>query len=48
MKIQKKILSKGDIFTLEKYEISDPIFLTSTHIVCVKIPASKNDKFVVE
>ncbi len=48
MKIQRKVLNKGDIFTLEKYESADPIFLTTTHIVCVKIPASKNDRFVVE
>ena len=45
MKIRKKILKKGDIFILKKKEIADPIFLKTTHIICVKVPSSKNDKY---
>lgn len=46
MKIQGKILEKGDIFTLLPYEIADPEFIKDTEIVCVKTP-SKNDKISV-
>ena len=48
MKIRNKILQKGDIFTLNKFEIADPVFYKSTHVICVKIPSSKNDKFIVD
>jgi hypothetical protein len=44
--LQGKELISGDIFTLQPYEIADPIFLEDTEIVCVKTP-SKNDKISV-
>lgn len=45
MKIRNKILKKDDIFILNKREVADPKFILSTHIVCVKVPAPKNDKY---
>ena len=45
MKIRSKILTSNDIFTLKKKEIADPTFLKDTHIICIKVPSSKNDKF---
>ena len=47
MKIQNKILEKGDIFVLDKLEIADPIFYKATHVICVKVPSSKNDKYII-
>ena len=47
MKIRGKILSKGDIFHLRKKELADPIFLKTTHIVCVKVPSRPNDKIII-
>jgi mannose-6-phosphate isomerase-like protein (cupin superfamily) len=46
MTIQGKLLSSGDIFILEPYEIADPEFLIDTEIICVKTP-SLNDKISV-
>jgi quercetin dioxygenase-like cupin family protein len=48
MIIQGKELSAGDVFVLKPYEIADPTFLEDTVIVCIKIPAAKNDKFEVK
>ena len=45
MKIRNKILKKDDIFILNKREVADPKFILTTHIVCVKTPAPKNDKY---
>ena len=39
MKIQNKILKANDIFVLDKKEIADPIFLTTCHLVVVKVPS---------
>lgn len=46
LRIQGKLLSKGDIFVLDPYEISNPEFLEPTAIVCVKYP-SMNDKVTI-
>lgn len=46
MTLQNKELIKGDIFTLEPFEIADPIFLEDTEIICVKVPSS-NDKVCI-
>ena len=43
MILQNKVLTSGDIFTLEPFEIADPEFLTDCEIICVKTP-SANDK----
>ena len=43
MTLQNKLLTSGDIFTLEPFEIADPEFLTDCEIICVKTP-SANDK----
>jgi quercetin dioxygenase-like cupin family protein len=43
MILQGQTLVAGDIFILEPWEITDPIFLEDTAIICVKTP-SKNDK----
>lgn len=46
MIIQNKTLKSGDIFILEPFEISDPVFLEDCEVICVKVP-SKNDKISV-
>ena len=48
MKIQNKILKANDIFVLDKKEIADPIFLTTCHLVVVKVPSISKDKFIVK
>ena len=42
-----KELSEGDIFIVEPWQISDPVFMEDTTVVCVRVP-SKNDKQVVK
>lgn len=48
MIIQGKELNSGDVFILDKDEISDPIFLEDCTVVCVKVPSVPFDKFEVE
>ena len=43
MRIQDQELATGDIFILYPWEITNPIFLEDTSIICVKVP-SANDK----
>jgi len=43
MTLQNKLLTSGDIFTLQPFEIADPTFHTDCEIICVKTP-STNDK----
>ena len=49
MTLQNKLLTSGDIFTLNPFEIADPTFHTDCEIVCVKTP-SANDKisFIIQ
>lgn len=47
MTIQNKELNGGDIFIIEPWEITDPVFLEDCEIICVKTP-SKNDKVIVK
>ena len=47
MIIQDKELVSGDIFIIEPWEITDPIFLEDCETICVKLP-SINDKEVVK
>ena len=46
MKFNDSILKEGDIFIVEPWQISDPIFFEDTTVVCVRTP-SANDKKVV-
>ena len=46
MTMQGKTLESGDIFIVEPWEISDPIFLEDCEVICVKTP-SNNDKHVI-
>ena len=48
MVIQGKTLNAGDIFVLERYEVSDPVYLTDCEIIVVKVPSSPSDKYMVE
>ena len=43
MNFQDRELSTGDIFIVEPWEISNPVFHTDCAIVCVRTP-SMNDK----
>jgi len=48
MIIQGKTLTQGDIFVLEKGDISDAVFLDDTELIVVKVPSVPNDKHFVE
>jgi len=48
MKIQNKILKKGDIFILYPYETADPTFLEDCELIVVKSPSVKKDKYNVK
>lgn len=39
MIIQGQLLTSGDLFVLEPYEVTDPEFLEPCEIVCVKFPS---------
>ena len=47
MTIQNQELNSGDIFIIEPYEVTDPVFLEDCELICVKLP-SKNDKVVIK
>lgn len=47
MKFQEQELVAGDIFIIEPWEISNPVFLEDTAIICVRTP-SMNDKVCIE
>ena len=46
--IQGKHLVDGDVVLINKYEVSDPIFVEDTDIIIIKTPSIPNDKFIVE
>jgi hypothetical protein len=46
MTMQGKELNSGDIFIIEPWEITDPIFIEDCELICVKLP-SENDKKVI-
>jgi quercetin dioxygenase-like cupin family protein len=48
MKIQGKILTEGDIFILNPFEIANPEFLEDCEVVIIKTPSSPGDKFEIE
>jgi hypothetical protein len=48
MKIQNKLLTSGDIFILEPYEIADPEFIEDCSIVCIKYPGITGDKVIIK
>jgi mannose-6-phosphate isomerase-like protein (cupin superfamily) len=48
MKMQDKELNSGDVFIVEPYEISDPIFFEDTEVICIRYPGIVNDKISVE
>ena len=48
MLLQGQELNSGDIFVIEPYEIADPIFLEDCQIICVKVPSSPSDKYIVK
>jgi quercetin dioxygenase-like cupin family protein len=43
MIMQNKTLVSGDIFIIEPWEVSDPVFLEDCEVICIKVP-SENDK----
>lgn len=47
MTIQNRKLTSGDIFVIEPWELTDPIFLEDCEIICVKTP-SKDDKVIAK
>lgn len=47
MQISGKTLHQGDIFLIEKNEVSDPIFFEDCELIVVKVPSVINDKIIV-
>ena len=47
MTVNGVALNKGDVFVIEKNEISKPIFLEDCTVLVVKIPSVIGDKYVV-
>mgnify|MGYP003558229700 CR=1 FL=1 len=45
IKIHNTVLSDGDVFMLEPFEIADPEFVTDCTIVVVKTPSMPGDKY---
>lgn len=48
IKLNNQLLSSGDIFILEPYEITDVEFIEDSSILCIKTPSLPNDKIVVK
>ena len=48
MVIQDKMLSSGDVFILEPWEIADPIFTTDCTVLIVKTPSKVDDKYSIK
>lgn len=46
MTIQDQELNSGDIFIIEPWEITDPVFLEDCEIICVKMPSSNDKKLI--
>jgi quercetin dioxygenase-like cupin family protein len=38
-------INEGEIFTIDPYEIADPVFLEDCTVVCIKTPSVPGDKF---
>lgn len=47
MTLQNQELNSGDIFIIEPWEVTDPVFLEDCEIICVKVP-SGNDKKIIK
>lgn len=47
MKLCDIELVPGDTFILEPYEVADPTFHEDCTIVCIKVPSSTTDKYLV-
>ena len=47
MTMQGQELNGGDIFIIEPWEITDPIFLDDCEVICVKMPSSNDKKSIV-
>jgi hypothetical protein len=47
MKIQNKVLTSGDIFTIFPDEIADPEFLEDCEVVIIKTPSIVGDKYLL-
>lgn len=48
MTINGEHLATGDVFVIYPNETAAPVFLEDCHIVCVKTPGVRNDKYVVK
>jgi hypothetical protein len=47
MEIQGVTLRDGDIFTIEPYEVANPIFLTDCYLIVIKTPSRPGDKYEI-
>lgn len=48
MRICNRVLTAGDLFEIEPYEVADPEFLEDCQVIVVKVPSKPGDKFIVE
>ena len=46
--VNKRNLSKDDIFIYEKNDVSDVIFIQDTRLAVIRIPSAPNDKIIVD
>lgn len=46
MTINSELLIGGDIFVIEPYEISSPVFLEDCTLIIIKTPSIPNDKYL--
>ena len=47
MRVNEKILEKGDIFIYERMDISNCEFIEDTTLMIIRIPSAPNDKVIV-
>ena len=47
MSIQNTIINRNEIFILEPYEITDPIYLEDCTLLVIKVPSVPGDKYDV-
>lgn len=48
MKIQNRVLTNGDIFTIFPYEVADPVFLEDCEVIIIKTPSVIGDKHIIK
>ena len=48
LKMHERVLTEGDIFVMEPYEVANPEFLTDCQVLVIKTPSIPGDKYLAE